>query len=114
MTLPETLWSGPRTSVFTPQTAGKLASLAQPFNAKPRYSITVKSRTDDSGDPATIQSVTDKRSYAVAEELASMGFPERRIVAKGLGARVPIVPNTTLANRAKNTRVLIVLTYDPQ
>ena len=114
LTLPETLWTGPRTSVFTPQTASKLASLAQILNAHPDYSITVESHTDNSGDPATIQSVTDKRSYAVAEKVASMGVPEGRIVAKGLGASVPVVPNTTAVNRAKNRRMLIVLTYYPQ
>ena len=114
LTLPETLWTGPRTSAFSPQTGSKLASLAEILNANPDYSVTVESHTDNGGDPATIQSVTDKRSYAVAEKLNSMGVREGRIVAKGLGASVPIIPNTTLANRAKNRRMLIVLTSYPQ
>ncbi len=114
LTLPETLWTGPRTSAFVPQADGKLTSLAEILNNNPDYRIAVESYTDNSGDPTAIQSVTEKRSYAVAEKLNSMGIPEGRIYAKGFGASVPVVPNTTAVNRAKNRRMLIVLSYFPQ
>ena len=114
LTLPETLWTGPRTSTFVPQADGKLTSLAEILTNNPDYRIAVESYTDSSGEPGLIQSVTEKRSYAVAEKFAAMGIPEGRIVAKGLGASVPILPNTTAVNRAKNRRLLIVLTYFPQ
>ena len=114
LTLPETLWTGPRTSVFVPQADGKLTLLGELLNNNPDYRITVESYTDSSGDPSVIQSVTDKRSYAVAEKLSAMGIPEGRVVAKGFGASVPLVPNTTIANRAKNRRMMIVLAYYPQ
>ncbi len=114
LTLQETLWTGPRTSTFVPQADGKLTSLAEILNNSPDYRIAVESYTDSSGDPGLIQSVTEKRSYAVAEKFASMGIPEGRIVAKGLGASVPLMPNTTAVNRAKNRRMLIVLSYFPQ
>lgn len=114
LTLPETLWTGSRTSAFVPQADGKLTSLAEVLANYPDYRISVESYTDNAGDPLVIQSVTDKRSYAVAEKFSSMGIPEGRIVAKGLGASVPVVPNTTVANRAKNRRMLIVLSYYAQ
>ncbi len=114
VTLPETLWTGPRTSAFMPQSDGKLTSFAEILNNNPDYRIAIESYTDSSGDPTAIQSVTDKRSLAVAEKFASMGIPEGRIVAKGFGASVPVAPNTTVANRAKNRRMLVVLTYYPQ
>lgn len=114
LTLPETLWTGSRTSALVPQADGKLTSLAEVLANNPDYRIQVESYTDSGGDPGVIQSVTEKRSYAVAEKLSSMGISEGRIVAKGLGASVPVVPNTTIANRAKNRRMLIVLSYYPQ
>lgn len=114
LTLPETLWTGPRASTFAPQADSKITSLAGMLSNNADYRITVESYTDNSGDPAAIESVTEKRSYAVAEKLASLGIPEGRIIAKGLGASAPIAPNTTPANRAKNRRMLIVLTYFPQ
>ncbi|MBV9215406.1 MAG: flagellar motor protein MotD, partial [Acidobacteria bacterium] len=40
----------------------------------------------------------------------SLGVQEGRIVAKGFGASVPVAPNTTVVNRAKNRRVQLILT----
>ena len=114
LTLPETLWTGIRTSTFVPQADGKLMSLAEVLTNNPDYRIQIESYTDSRGDPGVIQSVTEKRSYAIAEKFSSMGIPEGRIVAKGFGASVAVAPNTTLANRAKNRRMLIVLSYYTQ
>ncbi len=86
LTLPETLWTGPRTSTLVPQADGKRISLAEILTTNPDCRIAVESYTDSSGDPGNTQSVTEKQSYAVAEKFASIGIPEGRIVAKGLGA----------------------------
>ena len=109
LTLPETLWTGARSTTFVPQADGKLTLLAEALNGNPDYRITIESHTDNSGDPDQIQTLTDKRSYAVADRLAALGVTEGRIVAKGYGASVPVAPNTTVANRAKNRRLVVVL-----
>ncbi|MFT3745678.1 MAG: OmpA family protein [Pyrinomonadaceae bacterium] len=109
LTLPETLWAGTRSSVFVPQADGKLTSLGEILSNYPNYRISVESHTDNTGTPAQIQTVTDKRSYMVAEKFATMGVEEGRIVAKGYGASVPVAPNTTPANKAKNRRIRVVL-----
>jgi len=41
--------------------------------------------------------------------LLSSGVTQNRIEAKGLGAALPTVPNSTNANRAKNRRVQVIL-----
>ncbi|HEY2848101.1 MAG TPA: OmpA family protein, partial [Pyrinomonadaceae bacterium] len=92
-----------------PQADGKLTLLAEALNSNPDYRVTIESHTDNSGDPDQIQSLTDKRSYAVADRLAALGVTEGRIVAKGYGATLPVAPNTTVINRAKNRRLLVVL-----
>ena len=109
LTLPETFWTSARSSTLAPPAATKLTSLAEVLSKNPDYRILIESHTDNSGDPTAIQVLTDKRSYAVADKLASSGIEEGRIVAKGLGASVPVAPNTTAANRAKNRRVLVIL-----
>lgn len=114
LTLPENLWAGSRSTSFVPQADGKLTSLAEILVNNPDYRITVESHTDNSGSPEQIQSVTDRRSYAVAEKFADLGVEEGRIVAKGYGASVPIAPNTTNVNRAKNRRVQLILDLAPQ
>lgn len=109
LTLPESLWAGTRSTAFTPQAEGKLTSLGEILSNYPNYRISIESHTDNTGAAAQIQTVTDKRSYAVAEKFATMGVEEGRIVAKGYGASVPIAPNTTPANKAKNRRIQVML-----
>lgn len=109
LTLPETLWAGSRSTSLVPQADGKLASLGEILSNYPDYRLSVEAHTDNSGSPAQIQTVTDKRSYSVAEKFATMGVEEGRIVAKGFGASLPVAPNTTVANRAKNRRIQVVL-----
>ncbi|MBV9215572.1 MAG: OmpA family protein [Acidobacteria bacterium] len=110
LTLPESFWSGPRTATLMPQSDGKLTAIAELLVNNPDYRISVESHTDNQGDPTQIQSLTDKRSYAIADKLSSLGVQEGRIVAKGFGASVPVAPNTTVVNRAKNRRVQLILT----
>ena len=80
----------------------------------PDYRISVESHTDNSGNPEQIQSLTDRRSYAIAEKFTTLGVEEGRIVAKGYGASVPVAPNTTNVNRAKNRRIQVILNLFPQ
>ncbi len=109
LTLPENLWTGIRSSSLTPQADGRLASLAGILADNPDYRILVEAHTDNSGTADQIQTVTDRRSYTVADKFASMGVNEGRIVAKGLGASLPVAPNTTNANKAKNRRIQVIL-----
>jgi len=110
LTLPESLWAGARSSTLMPQADGKLTSLGEILANNPDYRISVESHTDNSGAPDQIQTITDRRSYIVAEKFTTLGVEEGRIVAKGYGASVPVAPNTTNANRAKNRRMQVVLT----
>lgn len=109
LTLPENIWAGTRSTNLMPQADGKLNSLGEILSNHSGYRISVEAHTDSSGAPAQIQTVTDRRSYTIAEKLATMGVEEGRIVAKGFGASVPVAPNTTAANRAKNRRLHVVL-----
>ena len=111
LSLPESLWSGTRSSTLLPQADGKLTSLGEILSNNPDYRISVESHTDNSGPLSQIQTVTDRRAYAVAEKFSAMGVEDGRIVAKGFGASVPVAPNTTNANRAKNRRTQVVLIF---
>ncbi|MFZ1701387.1 MAG: OmpA family protein [Pyrinomonadaceae bacterium] len=110
LTVPENWWTNSRSADIAARAESQLASLAQLLANNPDYRISVESHTDNRGDASLIQSVTDRRSYVVAEKFASTGISEGRIVAKGFGASIPIVPNTTTANRAKNRRLQVILT----
>lgn len=113
LTLPESYWAGTRSSTLSRAAARKLAALAEVLTNNTDYRVAVESYTDSTGDPSTLQSLTDQRSYVIADKLSTAGVAEGRLMAKGFGASVPIAPNTTAANKAKNRRVLLVFTLSP-
>jgi outer membrane protein OmpA-like peptidoglycan-associated protein len=110
VTLPETFWSGIRATGFAPNADAKLTTLSDILSGNPDYSVVIESHTDNKGTPEELQSLTDQRAQAIASRLTSLGVADGRVKASGMGATLPIAPNTTNANRARNRRVQIILT----
>lgn len=109
LTLAETYWSGPRSTLFAPVASGRLTSLAELLVTNPDYRVQIESHTDATGDPRELESLTEQRSRAIAERLNQLGVADTRIEPRGLGATLPIAPNTTRASKARNRRVQMIL-----
>ena len=109
LTLPESFWSAPRAADFAPAADPKVTSLGEALANNPDYRITIESHTDNRGTPEELEDLTQKRSRAIANRLSAFGIDGGRIESKGLGASLPIAPNTTTANRARNRRVQIIM-----
>ena len=114
LTLPENFWTASRVSSFAAASETKLQSLGSILANNPDYKIAVESHTDDKGTPDELQTLTQERAQAIADKLTTYGVSAERLEAKGLGATLPVAANTTLANRAKNRRVQVILTVDVQ
>ena len=110
LTLPENYWTTSRVSSFSRTGEPKLNDLANVLLNNPDYQIMIESHTDNRGDADVLQSLTQERAQAIADKFTSIGADQNRVEAKGMGASLPIVANSTNANRAKNRRVDIVLT----
>ena len=106
--LPENAWTGPRTTSLGASGGKKIDAVSQILMNHTDYRVTVQSHTDSSGSPESIEALTDNRANAIASKFAAAGIEESRIYAKGYGASVPVAPNTTAANRAKNRRVYLI------
>jgi outer membrane protein OmpA-like peptidoglycan-associated protein len=109
LTLPESFWSAPRAAEFATAAEPKVTSLGETLANNPDYRISIESHTDDRGTPEELETLTRQRSQAIAEKLSAFGIESGRIEAKGLGASLPVAPNTTTANRAKNRRVQLII-----
>jgi outer membrane protein OmpA-like peptidoglycan-associated protein len=109
LTLPENFWTSARVSSFAANAEGKLTQLAQLLAGSPDYKISVESHTDNRGTPDELQTLTQERAQAIADKIVNSGANQDRVEAKGMGATLPVAANTTVANRAKNRRVEIVL-----
>jgi outer membrane protein OmpA-like peptidoglycan-associated protein len=109
LTLPDTFWAGRRSSSFAPNADARLTSLAEIINSNPDYSIAIESHTDNAGTSEELQSLTNERANAIASRISTLGVASARVQASGMGATLPVAPNTTAANRARNRRVQIIL-----
>lgn len=70
--------------------------------------------TDSVGSDSYNQELSEKRANSVASYLRQREIPDNRLRVVGYGERYPVAPNETEAGRAKNRRVELTITPDPQ
>src|SRR5262249_8926386 len=110
LVLAESLWLNPRSSKLAPASVAKLDQIGALLANNPDYQITIESYTDNKGEAAALEQLTQDHARTLSERLAAAGVDVTRIQASGMGAANPVAPNTTLASRAKNRRTEINLT----
>ena len=109
LTIPENFWASIRSTAFAPRADEKLGSIAQILSQNADYKVVIESHTDNRGTEEELMALTQQRSQAISERLAGFGVAADRVEAKGFAGTIPVAPNTTNANRAKNRRVQIIL-----
>ena len=67
--------------------------------------VTVEGHTDDRGNDAYNQDLSQRRAESVRRYLIGKGIPGDRLDAKGYGESRPIMPNDTNEHRSANRRV---------
>ncbi len=92
-----------------PSSAPALEHVAAYLAAKPSVSLVrVEVHSDNQGDDAANQALTDRRSLAVARELVARGADCKRLLPVGFGETKPVAPSDTAEGRAANRRVEVV------
>jgi outer membrane protein OmpA-like peptidoglycan-associated protein len=81
------------------------------LNENPTVKLSIEGHTDNAGDEAKNQQLSEDRAAAVKAYFVSKGISEDRITSEGFGETRPIAANTTASGRAKNRRVEIKVTY---
>jgi len=76
--------------------------------------VRIEGHTDGRGKPAYNRRLSQRRAESVLRHLVAAGIDASRLRAKGFGADRPIVPNDTVAHRAKNRRVEFVVLDGPK
>ncbi|QNF35480.1 OmpA family protein [Adhaeribacter swui] len=67
--------------------------------------IEISGHTDDIGNDAANQELSDKRARSVYDYLLAQGVKKERIISKGYGETKPLQPNTSEENRQLNRRI---------
>jgi outer membrane protein OmpA-like peptidoglycan-associated protein len=70
--------------------------------------LRVEGHTDNQGNAAANQALSERRAQAVVAWLTGHGIAASRLTAKGLGQSVPVADNSTPDGRTKNRRVELV------
>ncbi|MDX9758845.1 MAG: OmpA family protein [Bacteroidota bacterium] len=82
-----------------------LRETAQLFHIYPRMTVEIRGHTDDLGDAAYNQTLSERRAGSVRAFLIDEGIAEARLRAIGLGEAQPIAEGETDESRARNRRV---------
>ena len=74
------------------------------------FKVEVQGHTDNAGDKAHNQTLSERRAAAVVKYLVGKGTEEQRLSSKGFGPDKPVADNKTAKGRATNRRVEFIIT----
>ena len=95
--------------VLRPDSEAVLQQVVQYMKTNPAYTLRVEGHTSNEGDRRLNQMLSENRAKATASFISRYGIFDYRISISGKGDQVPLVPNDTDENKAKNRRVLLTL-----
>jgi OOP family OmpA-OmpF porin len=92
-----------------PESLASLEIIKQYLTDKTYISLLrVECHTDNSGDAATRQALTEKRAMVICRKLIELGVDCKRLIAVGFGDTKPVADNSTPAGKTENLRVSFV------
>ena len=95
-----------------PGTQISLAKVSGILQAYPGLKLQVEGYTDSTGTAEFNQKLSENRAGAVRDFLVSQGVAQGNIAATGYGQNNPVADNSTVAGRAQNRRVQLVVSGD--
>jgi OOP family OmpA-OmpF porin len=94
--------------VIKPHSTPTLEEITAMLKQHADLKLVIEGHTDNVGDAAANQSLSEKRAAAVKAYLVSRGIDASRLESKGLGATKPKTGNETAEGRQTNRRVELV------
>lgn len=94
--------------VIKPHSTPTLEEITSMLKEHADLKLAIEGHTDNAGDAAANQALSEKRAAAVKAYLVGKGIDASRLESKGLGATKPKVANDTPEGRQTNRRVELV------
>lgn len=93
-----------------PASKAELDVVKKLLEKNPTLKIEIGGHTDNSGDEAANQTLSENRAKSVYNYLLGEGVDETRLTYKGYDSKKPIADNNTPEGRAKNRRTEFIVT----
>lgn len=110
VTLPQDVLFATDSASVSGGSQSDLLAVATSLNRYPQSTVNVIGHTDNTGDAAYNQDLSERRAQSVSSVLISGGVAPQRINAVGRGENQPVASNQTEAGRQQNRRVEIIIT----
>ena len=91
-----------------PESMGTINYVVKMMQEHPDLNFSVEGHTDNDGDDASNQKLSEARATAVVEKMNQLGISPERLTAKGHGENKPMKGNNTPEDKAQNRRVEFV------
>lgn len=91
-----------------PESAPTLKEITAMLKEHGDLKLTIEGHTDNVGNAASNQTLSEKRAAALVDHLVKQGIAASRLEAKGFGASKPAASNDTPEGRQQNRRVELV------
>ena len=95
-------------AVIKPESMGEINRIVRLMTDDPSLRFEVQGHTDNTGNAASNQTLSEQRAQAIVQKLVEMGISADRLTAVGKGQTNPLADNSTDEGRAKNRRVEFV------
>lgn len=91
-----------------PDSQPQIAQVVQLLNDDPSLKLAVNGHTDNTGDSAHNQTLSEGRAKSVVAALTAQGIAATRLTAAGFGDTQPVADNDSADGKARNRRVELV------
>ena len=95
---------------LTADSSQQLRGIVEYLKGHPQAKVAIAGYTDNTGNDAANQRLSQDRATAVMDLMASHGIDKSRMTAEGYGASQPVADNSTPAGRQLNRRVEVTVT----
>jgi OOP family OmpA-OmpF porin len=97
-------------ATLQPSSQGQLNNIVAILKAYPNVHIKIGGYTDNTGDPAANQTLSQNRAKNVMDAIVAGGIDPSRLESKGYGDQYPVADNSTPEGRAQNRRIALLVT----
>jgi len=95
--------------VLSPSSEPELQVVFSMLQKSPNLKMQVRGHTDNVGDEASNQLLSENRAKAVYDYLIEKGIPASQLTYKGFGETIPVASNDSAEGRQKNRRTDFIL-----